>query len=89
MVQISDYDQPPNPAIDNCINSRPTLPKINAIYLTSRIEPTTWVLWLGLVMIELIVEGNNQSRSDQNLFSARTAWESEQMPQDLLEQIVK
>ena len=31
MVQVSDYDQPPNPAIDKLIDSRRTLPKIKAL----------------------------------------------------------
>ena len=31
MVQVSDYDQPPNPAIDKLIDSRPTLPKIKTL----------------------------------------------------------
>ena len=31
MVRISDYDQPPNPAVDNFIIYSHTLPKINTI----------------------------------------------------------
>ena len=32
------------------------------------IEPTTWVLWLGVVLIELIIKGNNWSKRKHKLF---------------------